>query len=133
MAGNPVDNFIYEGIPMLRITRTLASSLALFVVVAVAAPAPANAWPLGKVFHLHSRTAQTEDTRIDVQLYNKGQIEQDVKVDGHIYTVMPHERLAIKAPAGTSVYAASAGMGHRNGEMLLAVTPDMKGKTIYFN
>jgi murein DD-endopeptidase MepM/ murein hydrolase activator NlpD len=118
---------------MLRISRTFASSLAFFAVAAVAAPAPANAWPLGKVFHLHSSTAQIKDTRIDVQLFNKGQIPQDVKVGGHTYTVMPHEGLAIKAPAGTSVYAASTGMGHRNGEMLLALTPDLKGKTIYFN
>jgi murein DD-endopeptidase MepM/ murein hydrolase activator NlpD len=118
---------------MLRITRTLASSLALFVVAAVAAPAPANAWPVGKMFHLHSSTTQTADTRIDVHLYNKGQTSQDVRVDGHVYTVPPHEGLHIKAPVGTSVYAASMGLGHRNGALLFAISPETKGRIIYFN
>jgi murein DD-endopeptidase MepM/ murein hydrolase activator NlpD len=118
---------------MLRLTRTFASSLALFVVAAIAAPTPANAWPLGKVFHFHSSTAKVEDTRIDVHLFNKGNFSQDVKVAGQTYTVMAHEGLDIKAPTGTSVYAASLGLGHRNGDMLLAVTPDVKGKVIYFN
>jgi len=118
---------------MLRITRTFASSLAILAIAAAVAPVNANAWPLGKVFHIHPATERIQDARITVELINKGIISQDVKVDGRIYTVMPHEGLTIKAPAGTPVYAASMGLGHRSGDLLVAVTPETKGRIIYFN
>jgi hypothetical protein len=122
-----------EGIPMLRIARTFASSLTILAIAAAMAPINANAWPLGKAFHFHSSAEHVQDARITVELINKGIIAQDVKVAGRIYTVMPHEGLTIKAPAGTSVYAASAGMGHRSGDVLVAVAPETKGQIIYFN
>lgn len=118
---------------MLRITRTFASSLAILAIAAAMAPVDANAWPLGKAFHLHSATQRPQDSRITVELINKGILSQDVKVDGRIYTVMPHEGLTIKAPPGTSVYAASMGLGHRSGDLLVAVDPETKGRIIYFN
>ena len=118
---------------MLRLTRTFASSLAILAIAAAVAPVNANAWPLGKVFHLHPATERAQDARITVQLINKGILSQDVKVDGRVYTVMPHEGITIKAPAGTPVYAASAGMGHRNGDLLVAVAPETRGRIVYFN
>ncbi len=117
---------------MLRIHRMFASSLAAFLLAGALAPSAANAWPLGRVFHLHPSSVQDE-SRISLRLYNKGQLFQDVQVEGHIYTVMPKQYLAIKAPAGTEIYMASTGMGHRKGDFLLAVSPELKGQTISIN
>src|SRR5450755_4570124 len=116
MAGNPVDNFIHEGIPMLRITRTFANSLALLVVAAAMAPATANAWPIGKIFHLHSATSQSQDTRITVGVGNHSAMFRDVRVGGRVYTVLPNHGLTIKAPVGTQVYAVSNSLSHRAGD-----------------
>jgi hypothetical protein len=120
---------------MLRMNRESGSSLAVLLVAGALsiAPAAANASPIGKLMHLHPRASQTQDSRVIVLIYNKGQLFQDVKVDGHVYTVMSHGWLTIKAPAGTEVYAASTGMGHHKGDLLFAVKPEMKNATISFN
>jgi|GEM_PF-1004187 len=120
---------------MLRINRVSGSSLAVLLVAGAIAigPAAANASPLGKLMHLHPRASQTQDSRVSILMYNKGPLFQDVKVDGHVYTVRSHGWLAIKAPAGTPVYAASTGMGHHKGDLLFAVNPEMKNATISFN
>ena len=60
-----------------------------------------------------------------VTLVNTGVTFMDVKVDGQIYTVQPHNLLTVKGPAGTVVYAASSfGRLHR-GDVLLALTPGL--------
>jgi hypothetical protein len=89
------------------------------------APVPANAWPLGKPLHLHP-----EDSRIVLKLCNGGEILQDVKVDGRIYTVLPHEAIVVKAPEGTLIYADSRGFAHRKGDLLLTVSAEMRGAKI---
>jgi len=114
-----------------RITRMLGSSLAVLIAAGGMAPA-ANASPLGRLLHLHPHAAEAHDARITVLVYNKGQIFQDVKVDGRTYTVLPHRWLAIKAPVGTAVYADTPGIGHRKGDMLFGVTRDMKDATVSF-
>jgi hypothetical protein len=117
---------------MLRMTRTLASSLA-FVVAGSMVPVAANASPLGRLLHLHPGAPQIPDTRIVVHIFNAAPIFQDVKVDGHVYTMLPHHGLGIKAPAGTPVYANSTGFNHRRGDLLLTVTPAENGTTVYIN
>ena len=117
---------------MLRITRTLACSLAILIVVGAIAPAGAKASPLGKLLHLHPGT-KTQDTRITVHVFNQTGLFRDVKVDGHTYTLMPHHGLSITAPVGTPVYAASTGYAHRAGELLFTLTPETKGATVYIN
>jgi hypothetical protein len=117
---------------MLRITRTLASSLVLIVAVAIA-PAAANASPIGKLLHLHPRAAQTKDTRVTVYLQNKGELFQDVKVGERVYTVLPHESIAIKAPIGTPVYTVSVSFGHSKGELLFTATQATNGAIIHIN
>jgi hypothetical protein len=117
---------------MLRMTRNFAGSLVLLAGAAVAVP-NANAWPLGKIFHFHPNTAQTQDARISLQLIYKGNLFQDVKVDGKTYTILPKQTIRIKAPAGTPVYAASTGFGHKKGELLFEVTPQMKDAVISLN
>jgi hypothetical protein len=67
----------------------------------------------------------TKDARVFVTLVNKSVVFRDVKIDGHTYTLQPHELLTVKGPVGTVVYAASAfGKVHR-GEALVALTPSM--------
>lgn len=119
---------------MLRMNCVSSSSLAVLLVAGALAIVPAaNASPIGKLMHLHPRASQTQDSRVSILMYNKGPLFQDVKVDGHVYTVGSHGWLAIKAPAGTLVYAASTGMGHHKGDLLFAVNPEMKNATISFN
>jgi hypothetical protein len=114
---------------MLRMTH-MSSLLAVLILAGALAPA-ANASPVGMLVHFHPQQAQ--DTRITIRVYNKGAIFQDVKVAGKIYTVLPHERLVIKAEPGTEVYSESTGFGHRKGELLFAVKPEMKDTTISIN
>ena len=117
---------------MPRMTRVSRSLLALlFLAGAITfAPPVATASPIAKLLHLHPRASKAEDSRVIVQVYNKGLEFQDLNVDGHTYTVRPHCWLTIKAPAGTAVYAASTGFGHRKGDLLFALTPQMKNATV---
>jgi hypothetical protein len=117
---------------MLRMTRVSGSLLAVLIFAGAIAPA-ANAFPMGKLFHLHPHSAQTQDTRITVHVYNKGWIFQDLKVAGKTYTVLPHQGIEIQAPAGTEVYTESTSFAHRKGDLLFAVTPAMKDTTVSIN
>jgi hypothetical protein len=114
---------------MLQRTRTFALSLAVLLPLGAVAPAPANAWPLGKVLHLHPR-AQEQDARITVHLFNKSHSFQEVNVGGRVYTVMPHYGLTIKAPAGTGVFAGTTNFYHHKGELLFSITPDRNAGTV---
>jgi hypothetical protein len=132
MAGIPVDNLTKEGIPMLRIHRVLASSLALILVTGAMSPIAANAWPLGKA-HLHPGTDDAKAALIAVQLHNKGTSVQSVKVDGTVYSVPASQSITIKAAAGTQVYADTAGQGFNKGDVLYVVRGDLKSATVSFN
>jgi hypothetical protein len=79
------------------------------------------------------RPTHAKDARVYVTLVNQSTLFRDVKIDGHNYTVMPHELLAIKAPAGTVVYAASSfGRIHR-GDTLVALTPSLDHSRVAIN
>jgi len=97
------------------------------------APASANASLFGKKTKSDASTAQSQATGIDVQVVNRGQIPQDLKMGGQTYTVQPHKSLTIKAAAGTSVYADSTGKGFSKGDVLFTLAPSMKGATVNFN
>jgi hypothetical protein len=111
-------------------SRILARSLAVLLLAGAIAPASANAWPLGKLFHMHPHATQPEDTRITFHLTNQDGFLQQVKVEGHIYTIVPHGALTIKASAGTEVYAVTSGIKHRAGDLLIAVKPQTQDSTI---
>ena len=66
-----------------------------------------------------------KDARVFVTLVNKDPVFRDVKIGGHIYTVMPNELLTVKGPAGTMVYAASRYGKIQRGDALLELTPAM--------
>ncbi len=110
---------------MRKKTRFFDLFFVAIMLAAASASTPANAWPLGRLFHLHPHEVEAQDTRVFIHLYNGGTLFRDVKVGDHVYTMMPQEYLSIKAPAGTGVYAESSGFGHRRGDLLFAITPAM--------
>jgi hypothetical protein len=85
--------------------------------------------PLSKVVHFHPHSAQP-DTRITVTLHNNAPMFQDVKVDGHSYTIGAHQGIHIKAPAGTVVYADSTTGKHHRGDVLLEVSSQVENTTL---
>jgi len=116
---------------MLRTTRTLVSSLAVFLVVGLMAPSAANALSLGKKTKSDASTVQ--GASITVQLFNRGQEPQVITMDGKTYTVQPHQSLTIKGTSGTSVYANTTGKGYQKGDLLFKFAPSINGGTIEFN
>ena len=55
---------------------------------------------------------------------------RDVKIGGHVYTVLSHHAINIVAPAGTPVYADSRATYHTKGELLFTVESTMHNKTL---
>jgi len=117
---------------MLRITRTIVSSLAVLLVVGTMAPAAANA-SSGKKTRTDTSTVQGQGTSIVVQVYNRGDAPQQLKMDEQTYTVQPHQALTIKGTAGAAVYADTAGTGYQKGELLFKFAPSMNGATVKIN
>lgn len=115
---------------MLRITRTLASSLAILIVAGTIAPAVANAAVSNGSYNQVSYNAQKKSASVTFQLFNKSEMVQQVKVAGQVYTLQPHSGQKITAPAGSEVYAASESKGHHDGDLLFSVTTALKGDTV---
>jgi hypothetical protein len=84
-------------------------------------------------FGLHQHLADPNDTRVNMQVYNKGETFRDVKIEGRIYTLLPHQYLNIKAPEGTGIYTNSTGSLHRKGDLLFSVDRSMKNKVLTIN
>lgn len=78
-------------------------------------------------------TTHKKDARVFVTLVNMGVTFRDVKIDGHTYTLQPHELLTVKGPAGTVVYAASEFRRCHRGDMLVALTPSLDHSRISLN
>ena len=102
---------------------------ALSLALAVTVPSSAHAFPH---FGVH-RTPVVQDGRVSLNLTNNGHSFKDVKIDGTIYTVLPHQSIAVKAPAGTPVYTETTGSLHHKGDVLFAVTPELQGTTVSLN
>ena len=78
-------------------------------------------------------TTHKKDTRVFVTLVNKDMVFHDVKIDGHTYTLRPHELLTVKGPAGTVVYAASNFGKYHRGDTLVALAPSLDHSRISLN
>ena len=103
------------------------------LVLAVGATASTSAYALPH-FGIHRHPgAQQNDGRITIQVTNKAHFFRDIKVDGHVYTVLPDQLLTIKAPAGTAIYADSTGGLHHKGDLLFQVNKNMQGATVTIN
>jgi len=95
----------------------------------LALSASAAVSPLSKMVHMHPHSAQP-DTRISLTIANKAVIFQDIKVDGHSYTVLPHNSMRVKAPAGTVIYADSSNGHIRRGDVIAELAPQSNDQTI---
>ena len=115
---------------MQHTARSLASSFALFLFLGAAASAHAASWPLGHMLPLHPGANAQRDSRVTVQIYNKGGLVQQVRVAGHVYTLMPYNRLTLKAPEGTEAVALSKGFKHHKGDVLFAFSPIRNNGTV---
>ena len=115
---------------MLRITQTLASSLALLVVTGAIAPPAAHAWSTSDAYREVAYKAEKKGAPVTFQIYNKDEAVQQVKVTGQIYKLEPHSGTKITAPEGAQVFAATDGKGHRNGDLLFEVSAALKGNTV---
>lgn len=99
--------------------------MALSICTAVSASAAGANHDLG--------SPHKKDARVFVTLVNKGVTFRDVKIDGHTYTLQPHELLTVKGPAGTVVYAASDFGRYHRGDTLVALTPSLDHSRISLN
>jgi len=115
---------------MLRINRTLAGSLAIFLVAGTMAPVAANA-SSDKKTKTDASTAQSAS--ISVQVFNRGKAPQVIVMDGQSYTVQPQQAITIKGPAGTSVYADTAGNGYQKGDLLFKFASSLNGAKVNIN
>jgi hypothetical protein len=79
------------------------------------------------------RMQHTKDARVTVTLQNKSSWFRDVTIDGHKYTVMPGELLAVRAPAGTVVYAASAFGKYHSGDSFLSLSKSVDHSRVVLN
>ena len=61
---------------------------------------------------------------------NGSNLTQEVEVSGRRYTLTPKSTLTLAATAGTPVLSQSVGRGHREGEILFAVQPTLRNKTV---
>jgi hypothetical protein len=107
-------------------TQSIATRI-IALVFAVGATASTSAYALPHLgLHRHPDAAKASDPRVIVQIRNDAPIFKDIKIDGHVYTVLSHQFLSIKAPQGTDVYADSTGLNYRRGDLLFQVNPEMK-------
>jgi hypothetical protein len=131
MADETESNSEPKDTPMIR-TKIVALTLAVAATAATAATS-ANASPHFPRLHRHPGAPQTQDARLTVHVFNPNVVAREVKVDGRVFTLAPHQMLSIKAPAGTNVYAEDAGRLHRKGDVLFAVGPQVQEKTLSLN
>ena len=102
-----------------------------FTVLALTACAALSASAAGTNRDL--RMPHTKDARVYVTLENKSTWFRDVMIDGHKYTVLPGELLAVKAPAGTVVYAASAFGKYHSGDAFLELNKSVDHLRVSLN
>ncbi len=124
MAGKPVDIVMRRGNSMSCTSiKNHAFSLSATALLLFAGTAPLQAQLLPHVHHVHA-TFAAADSRLTVTVRNEAEHFRDVRIAGHVYTVMPNHILIVTAPAGTLIYAASnMSPQHSKGSVLASVEP----------
>ena len=112
---------------MTRLPFTFTKAVPLVLMLGMAVSTATSAYALPH-FGLHRHPAN--DTRVRIVIHNTGAMFRDVKIDGQLYTVQPHQYIGVKAPEGTPVYTDSTGSLHHKGDLLFAVTREMDNSTI---
>jgi hypothetical protein len=119
---------------MQQTARSPVSTFALLLTIltpATAVPAHAASWPIGHMLPMLPADApQPDAARITVQVYNHAALVQQVRVGDRVYTLMPYNRVTLKAPLGTAAVALSKSARHRKGDILFAFTPDRNNDTV---
>jgi hypothetical protein len=95
----------------------------------LAMSASAAVSPFSNLVHMHPH-AKPVDNRINVRLYNQSPSFCELTVAGKTYTVMSHEELFVKAPAGTIVYAASRMPFVKQGDVVLELSDKINNQKI---
>jgi hypothetical protein len=95
----------------------------------LALSATAVAPQFGRLVHLHPNASQA-DTRVSLTIHNDSSLFQDVRIDGHTYTVGANRGITVKAPVGTVVYVASSTGEHCRGDVLVQMTAQLDQKSI---
>ena len=70
------------------------------------------------------------DSRVTLTLANDSNSFMDVNIAGHVYEIAAHERLVVKGPAGTGVFAASRTSEFKRGDLMTALTPEANRQTM---
>ena len=95
-------------------------------------PAAAMGSPLHNPIHLHPR-APSDGNAVYVSVYNSSFSFRDLQIAGHVYTVRAHSWVTIKAPVGTTVYAASPGATYHRGDAMFVIAPNLSDQRISLN
>ena len=85
--------------------------------------------PLSNSDH-QQRSVRQADQRVTFDLRNESHSFHDLKIDGHLYTVLPDQGLYIKAPIGTVIYAGSRFGIFRPGDVLLTVSSSLQDSRV---
>jgi len=85
--------------------------------------------PFSHLVHMHPHTKPV-DSRITVTLYNQSPNFCELAIGDKTYTVLSHDKLYIKAPAGTVVYAASGMPFTKRGDVVLELTDKVNNQRI---
>src|SRR5438067_2162967 len=102
MADESPSNLIHRGTLMMRTPSVAARLLVVSLVLGAAVSTSTSAFALPH-FGVHQHPADTADDRIEMDVYNKSTSFRDVKIGDHVYTLLPHATLTIKAPEGTGI------------------------------
>lgn len=117
---------------MTRIQSVAANVVSFALLLGAAAFTSTSAYALPH-FGLHRHPAETNDARVCVTIFNGSSFFRDVKIADHVYTVMPHQALQVKAPEGTPVYTNTTAAMHHKGDLLFAVNRKMNDRTVTIN
>jgi len=112
---------------MLRIPR----SLAIFLIAGAIFPIAGNAAPFGALPSVQSSVKNAKSEKVTFTLVNKSDVTRAVAVDGHTYTLNPHQQLSISAPAGSQLTEVTSDSS--TPKVLLTVDRTQKGATISLN
>lgn len=112
---------------MLRMTRSLAT----FILAGAIAPVAAHA-SLATILHIHPAASQSKGAKVSFVLVNKSDVSRDVMVDGHTYTLTPHQPVQISAAPGSQVTESDAAHA-KSATVLFTVDRMHKGATVYIN
>jgi hypothetical protein len=96
-------------------------------IAALALSASASVSPVSHLMHKHPALI---DTRVSVTLHNHASMFQDVQVAGRIYTIPAKQGIVVKAPVGTTIYAASSTGELHRGQVVMQLDATENQKVI---